>query len=269
MQKLCTLVCVFFSSYINKGVFYLVHRLAKLCFPEPENTSGSTQYETMWDNTVQEARKCPTEDIEMSPILYKYQSKENVWRPDAFTEVCSTATPNMTETQNVRPALIQLIQNTRSLQQFQHFLLETWLFADRAGKDSIGLDHTRLNIKEIFKINNDVSSKCYYLERAKLKKKMTGYQEITTPVIISDFGDDEERPLLTTGRVPSLILDNDPLDASVNEGYLFHGTKREYVSKIAREGLKVSAGGLYGGSAVYLAESVEKADQYAGERSVR
>ena len=53
--------------------------------------------------------------------------------------------------------------------------------------------------------------------------------------------------------------------SSINEIYLFHGTKFDNVTGILKEGLnfKKSSVGLYG-KALYFAESSEKSDQYAG-----
>lgn len=52
----------------------------------------------------------------------------------------------------------------------------------------------------------------------------------------------------------------------VNEGYFFHGTKKDRVDGLLKQGLdpRMSQGGAVLGTAVYLAESSTKADQYTG-----
>lgn len=52
----------------------------------------------------------------------------------------------------------------------------------------------------------------------------------------------------------------------VNEGYFFHGTKKDRVDGLLKQGLdpRMAQGGAVLGTAVYLAESSTKADQYTG-----
>ena len=56
------------------------------------------------------------------------------------------------------------------------------------------------------------------------------------------------------------------LSLGANEAYLFHGTKIDCVKHILKKGFDLSKSkeGFYG-KAIYLAESSEKADQYAGK----
>jgi hypothetical protein len=52
----------------------------------------------------------------------------------------------------------------------------------------------------------------------------------------------------------------------INEHYLFHGTKAEYVNIIARDGMDNRFGSQRAllGPGLYTAESCTKADQYTG-----
>jgi hypothetical protein len=52
----------------------------------------------------------------------------------------------------------------------------------------------------------------------------------------------------------------------INEHYLFHGTKAEYVNIIARDGLdnRFASQNALLGPGLYMAESCTKADQYTG-----
>ena len=55
------------------------------------------------------------------------------------------------------------------------------------------------------------------------------------------------------------------IDTSINEFYLLHGTKAQYVNTIVARGLDHRiCRGIFG-SGVYFAESSTKADQYAGK----
>jgi hypothetical protein len=58
-----------------------------------------------------------------------------------------------------------------------------------------------------------------------------------------------------------------PFCRQVNEHYLFHGTRGDHVTAIARDGLdsRLSSVGAQHGPGLYFAESSTKADQYTGE----
>ena len=221
-----------------------------------------------WRKLITKAKQFPITDIDKIANDSTDQSTEG---DVSLSSTTSCLIPNINpkmdpDSSHVQyqciPA-IQHIKNEIALHQFENFVQSTWQYTQRVGKDAIGLRHDILKLKYVCKFNNNDSAKMYQTERTKLKRVVCNLSSSSNNMF--DFNSDEPRPLLTTECIPPVLLNNDPLDTSVNEGYLFHGTKKDNVSKIASEGLKVSAGGLYGGSAVYLAESVEKADQYAGE----
>ena len=55
----------------------------------------------------------------------------------------------------------------------------------------------------------------------------------------------------------------------VNEHYLFHGTKKEYIEAIITQGLdtRIASEKAMLGRGVYASESSTKADQYTGENA--
>ena len=210
---------------------------------------------------LEKAKQFPIADLENST-----SNDNNVVESSATATLLSSTTSTMaikTATKKLPPA--QRIEDNTIISMFSELLLSTWQYQNRVGKDAVGLKHTTIKIKDIFKLNNANCVELFCSEKNKLKEVVTNCPQTAALRTIYDFVSGQPRPLLTEGLKQIAELHNGPLDPSVNEVYLFHGTKKEYVTTIAGEGLKVSAGGLYGGSAVYLAESLEKADQYAGE----
>jgi len=65
---------------------------------------------------------------------------------------------------------------------------------------------------------------------------------------------------------------HEPLQAAVNEAFLFHGTVPAAVQKICADGFRVDLAGTHRGSlygpGIYLAEASSKADEYAGDDKV-
>jgi len=59
---------------------------------------------------------------------------------------------------------------------------------------------------------------------------------------------------------------NGNLVSEINECYLFHGTKLDFIDAIEQKGFDFRVGGdsTMFGKGVYFAESSTKADQYAG-----
>ena len=151
---------------------------------------------------------------------------------------------------------IQRIGNIQNLKEFKSFLRATWQYSSRTGRDSRGLQHTGISTTEVYQLHNKTQIDVYMKERKNLRGKMAAHKEL--------FATTEIQPVLTSSHVPPDILDSDPLEDFTNEVYLFHGTKKDCLLSIATEGLRPSTNGLYGGGAVYLAESAEKADQYTG-----
>ena len=134
-------------------------------------------------------------------------------------------------------------------------LNDTWLYDQRLGKDSVGLMHASIEVKKIFRICND-SLWTKYNETIKNSKHC-----------LSRFPKElVENPIVTTY---SKIYVTNPgkfnIPLKPNEVHLFHGTKFANILGIAERGFDLGKAnkGLYG-TALYMAESSEKADQYAG-----
>lgn len=96
-----------------------------------------------------------------------------------------------------------------------------------------------------------------YKADRRMERRFLKLQEVT--------GNTKEDEFIITESFDTTILKSEPRDPTVNEMYLFHGTRSANVEGIIREGFNLSKArpGLYG-KAVYLAESAEKADQYTG-----
>jgi hypothetical protein len=93
----------------------------------------------------------------------------------------------------------------------------------------------------------------YVKKRASLKSKRAS--ESPLPAFV---------PPISTGDVSACAGAFEPLDAAVNEAYLWHGTSVRRALSIAQDDFRIdtAGGGMYGPGA-YLAESSTKADEYA------
>ena len=62
----------------------------------------------------------------------------------------------------------------------------------------------------------------------------------------------------------------DTLYTEVNEGYFFHGTRKDKLFAKVKEGLdpRLANTGAVFGQAVYMSESSTKADQYTGTKKI-
>ena len=120
-----------------------------------------------------------------------------------------------------------------------------------------------LKVKHVFRVNNKSLMQEYNAEKEKTL-------HLNMPLLPLEL---RIRPILTNKVLRDQRNRHDPeigeenfLSLGANEAYLFHGTKSDHVKHILEQGfdLSKSKNGLYG-KAIYLAESSEKADQYAGK----
>ena len=143
-------------------------------------------------------------------------------------------------------------------------ICDTWTYSRRLGRDSSGLKHSKLKVKQVLKVSNKELRKQYNDHRM----VGTGQRTIKLPAEL------QQSPALTSkissaisqhDKCPELNLPETCLGPVCNEVYLFHGTKLDNIPSILEKGfdLNKARGGLYG-KGMYLAESSEKADQYCG-----
>lgn len=139
-----------------------------------------------------------------------------------------------------------------------------------AGADARNLNHKRLRVQKVEIIENLDLFKIYNMKRCEMLKnslndkrgfprklekipRCEGIQNVTRKGEIMTEKDISKR--LTKDIIPEL-----------NEVYLFHGTKKEFVANIISKGVDPKLGSDEGmfGRGVYCCESSTKADQYAG-----
>lgn len=138
------------------------------------------------------------------------------------------------------------------------------------GADARNLNHKRLRVKKVEIIENLDLFKIYNIKRCEMLKnslndkrsfpkklekipRREGIQNVTS------------KGEITTEKNISKRLMKDIIP-ELNEVYLFHGTKKEYVANIISKGVDPKLGSDEGmfGRGIYGCESSTKADQYAG-----
>ena len=171
----------------------------------------------------------------------------------------------------------RLIQNTWVYDRSQH---------ERKGVDARNLRHSGMKIRAIFKVKNPQQWNPYKEKRMELEKEFC--DELIKKKILTEEDDvmhykaekDNELQDRSSSRdveknesegIPLIVPLDDRLETyyntqlEKNETYLFHGTKVENLKSIIENGFdyeRFARTGLYG-RGIYLAESSEKADQYA------
>eukprot|EP00105_Crassostrea_gigas_P028096 XP_011449639.1 PREDICTED: uncharacterized protein LOC105343839 [Crassostrea gigas] len=143
------------------------------------------------------------------------------------------------------------------------------------GADARNLNHKRLRVKKVEIIENLDLFKIYNIKRCEMLKnslndkrsfprklekipRCEGIQNITSKGEIMTEKNNSKR--LMKDIIPEL-----------NEVYLFHGTKKDYVANIISKGVDPKLGSDEGmfGRGVYGCESSTKADQYADDKDKR
>ena len=129
-------------------------------------------------------------------------------------------------------------------------------------KNATNLSYTSLKVKNVERVENP----SLYLPYAEARKKL-----------ISQFFDDEsgfETRCDNSLKPDTMKICNTTFGThllkTVNEAYLFHGTKPSNVESISENGLDniLNANALFG-TGIYFAESSTKADQYAGNKLLK
>ena len=146
----------------------------------------------------------------------------------------------------------------------------------KVGADARGLSHQNVIIKDIFYVVNEAIMTEYESCHKETLMRYTLPDDLEECPIITRTVESQSSSNSTGNRqanqsesqTPLLSL-NDcqirPLEDS--EVYLFHGTRLQNVNDILKSGFSIhkSERGLYGHPGVYLAESSQKADQYADD----
>jgi hypothetical protein len=138
------------------------------------------------------------------------------------------------------------------------------------GADARNLAHKKIHVKKIEIIENMDVFKDYNEKRRKMLKKCierkggfpTKLQKIARkPGIQNVLG---KGAILTEKEIDRRLTKD--IISELNEVYLFHGTRKEFVENIKSKGMDPKHGsddGMFG-RGIYCAESSTKADQYAG-----
>ncbi|CAE7335335.1 Parp12 [Symbiodinium necroappetens] len=108
-------------------------------------------------------------------------------------------------------------------------------------------------IRRVLRAENSGSWTRFVEKRAQLRSRRQGMGKVEDPVCTAGVVD--QHPELFT-----------PVDASLNEVYLWHGTHIRAALNIAHEGFDIQMAGLNGtmyGKGMYFAENSTKADEYA------
>lgn len=164
-----------------------------------------------------------------------------------------------------RTQLFEITHKISSLTAMQNIVTQSWVYPVLPiGYDTVGLTHKRIEVRQIYAIQNDTLLNNYVASRHRFQEtanQLRGgrFQPITNVKNVL-----AKKPILTS-QVETGGLGDNPCNPRINEVYLFHGTKQENVDGIVKNGfdLQRSGGGLYG-KALYFAESAQKSDQYAG-----
>eukprot|EP00439_Symbiodinium_sp_Y106_P075316 s2375_g14.t2 len=108
-------------------------------------------------------------------------------------------------------------------------------------------------IRRVLRAENSGSWTRFVAKRAQLRSRRQGMEKVEDPVCTAGVVDQH----------PELFA---PVDASLNEVYLWHGTHVRAALNIAHEGFDIQTAGLNGtmyGKGLYFAENSTKADEYA------
>lgn len=165
------------------------------------------------------------------------------------TKSCTGDTNNAEE-----PETVSRSNQINCVKSVEVLVMASW--KDRntyLGTDAVNLNHSTIKILEIKYVSNKMLLQKYLAEKNNLRNKRI---KITPYEQTYNLGE-----ILTKGsHVPGHKLCDD-----VNEVFLFHGTLKENIDSILQNGfdLSMARGGLYG-SGIYLSDSAQKADQYAG-----
>ena len=199
--------------------------------------------------------------------------------------------------------------HTHESEFISNLVKRTWVYQQRHGRDAVGLSHSGLKIKRIYRINNASKRTIYEREKLMMMPVRKVPQQLVEKAILTSatLGDDmetgnaspkaevamshsnthaslsanessvvtliDEIQQPTVHRQPKhLRTPSKPKQQALgkNEAYLFHGTKIENIQDIIENGFDLNKSKAgLYGKAIYLAECSEKADQYTDTKLKR
>ena len=124
------------------------------------------------------------------------------------------------------------------------------------GRDAKNLTHSRIEVTKVEQIESVHMYKAYERERKAFCERAV---KRSFPKVTRDH---KEGEVVTMHKISLL---DDQLIPEINEHFLFHGAKREFVDAICKQGIdfRVGNAGMFGKGA-YFCEMSTKADQYTG-----
>ncbi|KAK7486994.1 hypothetical protein BaRGS_00021810 [Batillaria attramentaria] len=153
----------------------------------------------------------------------------------------------------------------------EQLIQDTWMpqFIGH-GKDGVGLAHTNIQVVKVERLENpELWEKYSMLREACIRQLEFNKQSGFTPVEKLPGSKGPVKTTTTLRRGSPLRREVYPLQ--VNEHYLFHGTKKEYIDAIVKDGLdsRISSPNSMLGRGIYASESATKADQYTDDKRQR
>ena len=126
------------------------------------------------------------------------------------------------------------------------------------GRDARNLKHSRIEVTKVKQIESTRLYKEYERQRKAFCERAA---KEDFPKVSRDRG---EGDVVTSVHGISLL--DDQLIPEINEHFLFHGSKSEFVDAILKQGIDFRLGkpGMFGKGA-YFCEMTTKADQYTGK----
>ena len=159
---------------------------------------------------------------------------------------------------------------------------DTWKdHRTRIGADAKGLSHTNIKVKGIYHIDNRELFDLYEVSHQEAAMRYIIPDALIERPIKTRYRDNQssdsnalnnERNEEIESQVPFLTTKRREIrPLQTTEAYLFHGTDIDNINAIIKTGFKMgkAARGLYGHPGIYLAESSQKADQYADAETNR
>ncbi len=147
--------------------------------------------------------------------------------------------------------------------KFEELVHKCWKDSQTGlGQDASGLSHSGIRVTKVTKLYNQSALDRYIV----LKKDCLSKKDIPgmyiRPGPVKKYLDE----ILTADFDPTFAPAERRLDGRINEVYLFHGTASSNVESIRQNGFdlgRADGSGLFG-RWIYLTDSAQKADQYAG-----
>ncbi|XP_055894780.1 uncharacterized protein LOC106066444 isoform X2 [Biomphalaria glabrata] len=134
------------------------------------------------------------------------------------------------------------------------------------GADAQGIRYSTLQVTRVQRVENPELFDNYKIERDRLLKKMIQMGTVCQNIgqLAGSNGDVATAPYISQKI-------KDELFHEINEHYLFHGAKSEFIPTLVNSGLdpRVSNDMCMFGKGIYTAEKSTKADQYADARNQR